>query len=103
MFPKKPTKEENYQYLVKILKTGNVDSAEKAKDHISGLVKKSWRFSIIPTAIIVFGAIFLPQLLFFWFMFSSLGLAWIWCSTFATSQMMKRYIREEFEETPQAE
>lgn len=98
MLNKKPSKEENYQYLVRILKSGGVDTREKADLHIKGLVKKSWHFSLIPAIVFLAGILLAPQLLFFWYMFGILGLAWIWCSTYATTQMMKRYIREEFTE-----
>lgn len=96
MLKSKPSKEENYQYLVRIMQSGGVDSREKAESHIDGLMKKSWRFSIIPIAVLILGAVLAPKLLFFWWLFGLFGLAWIWCSTYATTQMMKRYIKEEF-------
>ena len=72
------------------------DTQEKAQGHIDGLVKKSWKFSSIPLLILIIGYSFAPQLLFFWGLFSLFGLAWIWCSTYNTNTMIKRYIQETF-------
>jgi hypothetical protein len=100
MLAKKPSKEENYQYLAKIFKSGGVDTKEKAQSHIDGLIKKSRKVSIIPALILVLGGTFAPKFLFFWLLFSLMGTAWIWSSTFITCKMMKRYIAEEFAEEP---
>jgi hypothetical protein len=98
MLPQKPSKEESYQYLISIFKEAQVDTKEKALSHIDGLVKKSWRASIVPVFIIFLGGTLAPKYLFFWLLFFLLGLAWIWSSTFLTSRMMKRYIKEELSE-----
>ncbi len=97
MLPKKPSKEENYQYLAGILKTANVDSREKAQNHIKGLRDKALKFSLIPIAILVLGKLILPKLMPIWFMLGLFGLTWIWLSTFSTIQMIKRFIEKEFQ------
>ena len=97
MMPQKPKKEEQYQYLVNILKTGNVDTREKAEGHIRGLKQKAYKFSAIPLLVFAVGSMILPSYIAIWMMLCLFGLAWIWSSTYATTQMMKRYIRSEFD------
>jgi surface polysaccharide O-acyltransferase-like enzyme len=62
MLPKKATNEENYQYLAGILKSVNVDTQEKAQEHIKGLRDKALKFSSIPLFVIIAGALFFPKL-----------------------------------------
>lgn len=95
MFPKKSNKkEESYLYLKRIFATGGVDTEEQVLEHIDGLMKKSYRVTSIPVLILVLGGIFAPTLLFFWLLFSLMGSAWIWSSTYMTIKLMKRYIEE---------
>lgn len=97
MLPKKSTNEENYQYLAGILKSGNVDTREKAQEHIKGLKDKAFKFSSIPVLVIIFGALLLPKFMPVWVMIFMFGLAWIWLSTYSTIQLMQRYIKKEFD------
>ncbi|MEO0442703.1 MAG: hypothetical protein AAFZ92_03045 [Pseudomonadota bacterium] len=97
MMPQKPKKEEQYQYLVKILRQANVDSREKAEGHIRGLKQKAYKFSAIPLLVFSIGSILLPSYIGIWAMLCLFGLAWIWSSTYATTGMMKKYIKKEFD------
>ena len=97
MMPQKPKKEEQYQYLVNIMKAGNVDTREKAEGHIRGLKQKAYKFSAIPLLIVAIGSVILPGYIAIWAILCLFGLAWIWSSTYATMQMMRRYIRSAFD------
>jgi hypothetical protein len=95
MIPKKPTKEESYQYLITIFTSGGVDTEEKVDEHIQGLLKKSRRATCIPLAALAVGSIFASKFLFFWVFFSLMGTAWIWSSALMTVNLMRRYKTEE--------
>ena len=97
MLRQKPKKEEQYEYLVRILKAGNVDTREKAEGHIRGLKQKAYKFSAIPLLVFAIGSIILPTYIAIWVMLCLFGLAWIWSSTYATTQMMRKYIKKEFD------
>lgn len=96
MLAKKSTNEENYQYLARILKSADVDTREKAQEHIKGLRDKAIKFSSIPLLVIIIGVLFLPQFMPIWGMIVLFGLAWIWLSTYSTIQLIQRYIQKEF-------
>ncbi len=87
--------EESYQYLKRIFISGNVTTEAQVREHISGLRKKSYRVTVIPVMLLAFGGVFVPKLIFFWLMFSLMGGAWIWSSTYMTIKLMERYISDE--------
>ena len=95
MFPKKPDKEQHYQYLVTIMKEGNVDTTEKAETHIKGMKNKAMRFSLIVVAIAVILYLLFPLFAFFIALISVFSIAWAWASTLETQKMIREYIARE--------
>ncbi len=92
---KNADKEKHYQYLVTIMKKGQVDTLEKAEQHIQGLKQKTIRFSLVVLFIAIVLYLLIPKYTFFILMFTLFGLAWAWSSTYTTQQMIRRYIKIE--------
>ncbi len=95
---KNSDKEKHYQYLANIMKKGQVDTIEKAEQHIQGLKQKTIRFSLTVLAIAIVLYLFIPKYIFFILMLTLFGLAWAWSSTYTTQQMIRRYIKLELSE-----
>ncbi|MGH1484614.1 MAG: hypothetical protein ACRBCI_00255 [Cellvibrionaceae bacterium] len=98
MIPKKPDKQQHYQYLVEIMKEGNVDSKEKAEHHIKGMKSKAMRFSLIILVIATVIYLAFPAFVFFIALISVFTVAWAWSSTYATQKMIRQYISKELKE-----
>ena len=95
MLPKKPDKQQHYQYLVEIMKEGGVDTAEKAETHIQGMKKKALHFSLIALSIAIIIYLFFPAFVFFIALITVFTIAWAWSSTLATQIMIRQYIKQD--------
>ena len=74
-------REQHYQFLVNIMRTGKVDSVDKVQAHIHGMKKKATRFSIVVVLLAILLFLIMPSLLGMWFMLSFGAIAWAWAST----------------------
>ncbi len=96
MFDSKAKKQEkDYQYLVKILKSSNIDTPEKVESYRKNILPKALYASAAILIITTLLSLLLSKYYPIWGILAVLCLAWVWASALATKKIMIRYIKEE--------
>ncbi len=96
MFDSKAKKQEkDYQYLVKILKSSNIDTLEKVDSYRKNITPKALYASIAILIMSALLSLLLNKYYPIWGIIAVLCLAWVWASALTTKKIMIRYVKEE--------
>jgi ABC-type transport system involved in cytochrome bd biosynthesis fused ATPase/permease subunit len=98
MFTSKLNKyQKNYDYLVNILKSSDIDTKEKVETHLKSVLSRAVKFSLIVIAVIALLCVLLPKYIPIWGILAVLILTWAWASALSARKIMKDYISKELE------
>jgi len=96
MFASKAQKEEkDYKYLSEVLKSSDMDTAEKVEGHLKKVMSRAFYATIVMLTIIGIFCLVSPKYSPIWGIVGVMCFAWIWRSAAIARRIMHRFIKEE--------